>query len=202
MSYSEKLIKRIFDFILALFFLVLLIIPIVTLIVIATIHCKEIGLFTQKRVGRKGMLFTILKIKTIKPSGTISKYCQFLRDNKLDELPQLFNIFIGNMSFVGPRPDLKGYADELKGENKMLLDYKPGLTSPASLLYFDEEKLLSDKESPMRYYNKVIWPEKVSINLTYFKKYSLAADLKLILNTFWFTLFKKELFRFNKYYRP
>ena len=116
-------------------------------------------------------------------SNSISKLGIFLRKSKLDELPQLVNIFIGDMSFVGPRPDVAGYYNNLKGEDRLILKLKPGLTSEASLKYFDEEALLRQQENPQEYNDTVIFPDKVKLNLHYYFHHSLLGDLKIIYKT-------------------
>lgn len=114
---------------------------------------------------------------------SISKLGIFLRKSKLDELPQLFNIFLGHMSFVGPRPDIAGYYNSLQGEERMILKLRPGLTSEASLKYFDEEVLLQQQENPKEYNNTVIFPDKVKLNLHYYYNHSLLGDIKIIHKT-------------------
>ena len=107
----------------------------------------------------------------------------FLRKSKLDELPQLLNIVNGDMSFVGPRPDVQGYADKLEGEDRIVLDVKPGITGPAQLYFKNESKILSNQINPELYNKTVIWPKKVSINKAYIKNYPLLADFKYIYKT-------------------
>jgi lipopolysaccharide/colanic/teichoic acid biosynthesis glycosyltransferase len=144
----------------------------------------SLGLFVQKRVGRHGKLFNILKIRTINDAtGHISKFGMFLRKSKIDELPQLLNVLLGQMSFVGPRPDIQGYYDRLEGENRKILELRPGLTSEASLKYFNEEIILSTKINPLEYNDTVIFPDKVRMNLEYYYKKSFSEDLKIITKT-------------------
>jgi lipopolysaccharide/colanic/teichoic acid biosynthesis glycosyltransferase len=177
-------IKRFFDFILSFSALLILAPLLIFLIIIASFNTQSFGLFSQKRVGQFGKLFTILKIKTVHPkSGFISSYSFFLRRSKLDELPQLFNILKGEMSFVGPRPDISGYYDRLTGENRLILNLKPGLTSEASLKYADEDQILSKKDNPLQYNDEVLFPDKVKINLNYYCKRTFYLDLKIIWNT-------------------
>ena len=107
----------------------------------------------------------------------------FFRRTKIDELPQLWNIFMGNMSFVGPRPDVPGFADKLQGEERAILSIRPGITSPATLKYKNEEKLLAKQSNPEKFNCEVIWPDKVAINLEYIQNWSLGNDLKYILQT-------------------
>lgn len=103
-----------------------------------------------------------------------------LRRYKLDELPELWDVLIGNMSFVGPRPDVPGYADQLQGEDRKILELRPGITGPASLKYRDEEELLATVENPQEYNDKVIYPDKIRINLYYLQHYSFMKDIQMI----------------------
>ncbi len=139
----------------------------------------------QERIGKYGRTFMIYKFRTISiSSNNISELGYKVRQFKLDELPQLINVLKGDMSIVGPRPDIPGFADLLEGENRLILDLKPGITGPASLKYFDEEKLLKSVEDPEKFSKKVIFPDKVKINLDYYYKRSFLGDLKIILQTF------------------
>ena len=107
----------------------------------------------------------------------------FLRKYKIDELPELWNVLIGDMSFVGPRPDVPGYADKLQGEDRRILELKPGITGPATLKYRNEEELLAMQSNPQTYNDEVIWPDKVRINLEYLRKRTFFGDIKIILQT-------------------
>ena len=162
--------------------------------VIIRIDSKGPVLFKQKRVGKNGHLFTIFKFRsmelndglntvTSRTDDRITRVGSFLRKWKLDELPELFNVLMGNMSFVGPRPDVPGYADKLQGENRKILLLRPGVTGPATLKYLDEEEILSRETDPRNYNDEVIFPDKVRINLNYLEKFSLAGDLKIIFHT-------------------
>ena len=145
---------------------------------------RSFGVFTQTRIGQNGKNFKIFKIKSMLDGNkSISKWGIFLRKSKLDELPQLFNILFGNMSFVGPRPDVAGYYNSLQGEQRLILKLKPGLTSAASLKYFDEEFLLQQQENPKEYNDTVIFPDKVELNLHYYYNHTLGGDLKIIHKT-------------------
>lgn len=182
-------IKRVFDFIFSLFGLIFLLPLLILLILFSTIDTKSFGLFFQKRVGQFSKMFTIYKIKTVNPrNSSISSYGLFLRKSKLDELPQLLNIFLGDMSFVGPRPDILGYYDKLLGEDNLILNLKPGLTSEASLKYSMEEELLKNQINPLRYNDEVLFPDKVQMNLNYYYNRNLSLDLKIICKTI-FNLF-------------
>ena len=181
---------------LASFFGLLIIWP-VLIIVAILIKIKMPGgpvFFTQERVGRNGKLFTMYKFRsmTVSHSGSsisvagesrITPFGAKLRKYKIDELPELWNVLIGDMSFVGPRPDVPGYADMLKGEDRDILKLRPGITGPASLKYRNEEELLSHVDDPIKYNNEVIFPDKVRINLYYLYNYSFWTDIKLILCT-------------------
>lgn len=151
-------------------------------------------IFTQKRVGRNGRLFTMYKFRsmTVAHGGSsvsiagesrITPLGAKLRRYKLDELPELWNVLIGDMSFVGPRPDVPGYADQLQGPDRDVLKLRPGITGPASLKYRDEEELLATKEDPVKYNDKVIFPDKVRINLYYLHHYSFIKDIQMIVCT-------------------
>ena len=117
-------------------------------------------------------------------SGNISGFGNFLRRSKLDELPQLFNILLGEMSFVGPRPDVPGYYDKLEGESRKILDLKPGLCSWSALKYMDEDVLLKIQKDPLKYNDEVIFPDKIKMNLDYYYNRSMAQDLKILWATF------------------
>lgn len=152
------------------------------------------AVFTQKRVGKGGILFTMYKFRsmsahhsgsTVSVAGEsrITPLGAKLRRYKLDELPELWNVFIGDMSFVGPRPDVPGYADKLEGDDRRVLQLRPGITGPASLKYRDEEVLLAAQADPQEFNDKVIYPDKVRINLYYLDHYSFVADIKMIVAT-------------------
>jgi lipopolysaccharide/colanic/teichoic acid biosynthesis glycosyltransferase len=161
----------------------------------AVISTRSHGLFIQKRVGRNGSFFSVVKLRTMRrQSGVtttvttssdtrITRIGAILRKTKIDELPQLWNVLIGQMSFVGPRPDVPGFADRLTGEARSILLVKPGITGVASLFFRDEEDLLAQAEDPERYNQDVIWPKKVELNLAYLRDYSFRGDLVLIVQT-------------------
>ncbi|WP_299226481.1 sugar transferase [uncultured Psychroserpens sp.] len=188
---NQLILKRVFDVILAMLLLPFLIIPILILVIIATIDTRQYGLFLQKRVGQHGRLFDIYKIRTLKKETHVlghldlsaTTFGKFLRRFKLDELPQIFNVLIGNMSFVGPRPDIQGFADKLIGDDKLILIVKPGITGPATIKYKDEEMILSQQDDPENYNRTIIWPDKVEINKKYIQNYSFSLDLDFILKS-------------------
>ena len=151
-------------------------------------------LFKQKRVGKDGKLFTMVKFRSMSVAhggssvsvageSRITPLGAKLRKYKLDELPELWNVFIGDMSFVGPRPDVPGYADKLVGEDRVILKLRPGITGPASLKYRDEETLLATVEDPIRYNDEVIFPDKVRINKEYYYNWSFWLDIRYIVRT-------------------
>ena len=161
------------------------------------IHVKMPGgpaIFTQQRIGRDGKPFIMYKFRsmTVGHGGSsvsvagesrITPLGAKLRKYKLDELPELWNVLIGDMSFVGPRPDVPGYADKLQGEDRLILNLRPGITGPASLKYKNEEEILAQVEDPQKYNDEVIYPDKVKINLEYYYHHSLMGDIKLIIQT-------------------
>ena len=126
---------------------------------------------------------------SVKGDVRITKVGAFIRKYKFDELPELWNVLLGQMSIVGPRPDVKGFADELQGEERLILELRPGITGPASLKYVNEEELLSHQENPEKYNNEVIYPDKVRINLDYYYNQNLILDLKIIFATIFRTNF-------------
>ncbi len=178
------MIKNSFDIFFAILLLLILGIPLLIIWIITSIDTKSNGFFFQTRIGQYGKPFTIYKLQTMHPQNkTISKWGRFLRKSKWDEVPQLFNILNGEMSFVGPRPDIPGYYDCLEGEARKILELKPGLTSEASIKYADEENLLNQQQNPLEYNDKVIFPDKVKMNLEYYYKRSILVDLQTIVKT-------------------
>lgn len=177
--------KVLFDFFLSLL-LLLILAPLLLIIYLCTcIDTSSNGIFFQQRIGQFGEKFTIYKFKTVIPKiRRISKVGRFLRKSKLDELPQLFNVLKGEMSFVGPRPDIPGYYDKLQGEERKILKLRPGITSEASIKYRNEEYLLKQKENPLEYNDKVIFPCKVKMNLDYYYNHSFLGDIRIIIKTF------------------
>ena len=178
--------KRIFDIFFSFIGLLFLGWIILFFYLLATFNTKSNGLFIQERIGQFGIPFKILKLKTVHPkTQNISFFGKFLRKSKIDELPQLWNVLVGDMSFVGSRPDVAGYYDVLKGENKKILELKPGLTCMASLKYFNEEALLAEQENPLKYNDEVIFPDKVKMNLNYYYNHSVLGDVIIL----WKTIF-------------
>ncbi len=180
--------KRLFDIVFAVTALIFFGWIILIAWVLAAIDTQSNGLFFQERIGQFGKKFKVFKLKTMREHNgfqSISKVGKTLREWKLDELPQFFNILIGQMSVVGPRPDIAGYYDKLEGKEQQILDLKPGLTSDAALKYFDEESVLQKQQNPLQYNDNIIFPDKVSMNLHYLEHQSFAGDLKIIFKTFW-----------------
>ncbi|WP_374539967.1 sugar transferase [Flavobacterium sp.] len=141
-------------------------------------------LFKQIRIGKNGVPFTIYKLRTIPEGATMpNAWGAFLRKSKLDELPQLLNVLKGEMTLVGPRPDVPGYADLLQGDNRIILTLKPGITGLASLKYRNEEQLLAQQPNPKQYNDEVIWPDKVRINKWYASNRTFLIDLQIIFYT-------------------
>lgn len=173
--------KRIFDLLLSLVGLLAVGWLLFIFWIMASFDTQSNGLFVQERIGQWGGVFKIYKIKTMHPvTGAISWLGSFLRKSKIDEMPQLWNVLKGEMSFVGPRPDVAGYYDLLEGEDRKILELRPGITSVASLKYFDEEDLLAQQENPLDYNDTVIFPDKVRMNLAYYYNRSFFGDLVIM----------------------
>mgnify|MGYP002640569661 FL=1 len=191
-SRKDKFLKRTFDVLLSIIAILLTWWIILISWMVASVETKSNALFTQKRVGKDAKLFFVFKIKTMKKIADmdttvttahdvrITKSGAFFRKTKIDELPQLFNVLFGDMSFVGPRPDVSGYADRLQGEERIVLSVRPGITGPASLKYKNEEDILANQEDAQFYNDTVIWPDKVKINSLYVKNYSFRKDIEYI----------------------
>ena len=195
MSGWGRFAKRTFDIFFSLIGIYLTWWIILIAFIVASIETKSFGLFIQKRVGRYGRLFNVFKIKTMRKiegiehtsttslDPRITKSGKFFRDTKIDELPQLFNVLFGSMSFVGPRPDVEGYADRLEGEDRVILTIRPGITGPASIKYKNEEEILANQPNPQEYNDKIIWVDKVAINKKYIKEWSFKRDILYIIKT-------------------
>jgi lipopolysaccharide/colanic/teichoic acid biosynthesis glycosyltransferase len=192
LSRSACFSKRTFDVCVSLCGLLAFSVVIFICWLISSITTASNGFFIQKRIGKNGVHFSVIKIRTMYQSSSsvsmittvndprITKAGAIMRRYKLDELPQLWNVLIGDMSFVGPRPDVPGFADELKGEYRQILDIRPGITGPASIKYSKEEVLLATVEDPIYYNRNVIWPDKVKINIKYIQEWSFIGDIKYI----------------------
>ena len=187
--------KRIFDLFFSSLFLIILFPFFLLISLLVKLSSKGPVFFIQKRIGRYGQHFNMIKFRSMldkledKNSVTcigdyrITKFGKFLRKYKLDELPELVNVIIGDMSLVGPRPDVPGYADKLNNEDRLILNLRPGITGPATLKYSNEEKILSLQKNPTKYNDEVIYPDKVKINLDYYYNNSIWLDIKIIFAT-------------------
>lgn len=196
LSLVNKIIKRTFDIVVSLLG-ILFTWPIIVISVILVRICyKESGFFIQNRIGKGGKEFKIIKIKTMsskvvlnttvttRNDPRITKLGKIFRKTKIDELPQLINVFMGDMSFVGPRPDVKELIYTIPEEiRKVFLSIRPGITGPATIKYRNEEEILASVEDPQKYNDEVIFPDKVEINLQYIRDYNLIKDIKYILKT-------------------
>jgi lipopolysaccharide/colanic/teichoic acid biosynthesis glycosyltransferase len=190
------MLKRGFD-ILFSFFGFLLLLPVLILISVMIILDSKGGIFyQQKRVGLDGKLFGLLKFRTMhtgadkqglltigSADNRITSTGLWLRKYKLDELPQLINILKGDMSFVGPRPEVPKYVNHYTPDQRKVLAVKPGLTDPASLAYLNESDLLAQTKDPEQYYILFIMPAKIELNLNYISQHNLSKDISIILRT-------------------
>ena len=191
-------IKYIFD---RIFSLILLVILSPAVLVIYILHKIKMPkgrfLYRQVRVGKDGKLFRIYKIRTLADNSELGgsvtvadderilPFGKWLRESKVDTFLELINILIGDMSFVGPRPDVPGYADKLEGDDRKILELRPGLTGPASIKYRHEDVILAQQDDPNKYNDEVIWPDKVKINLEYYENWSVWLDVSIL----WKTIF-------------
>lgn len=188
------MLKWIFDRLMALIGLLFLWPVLFVVTILIKIKMPGPVMFVQKRVGKDGKLFSCHKFRsmTVSHGGSsvsvagearITPLGAKLRKYKLDELPELWDVLIGKMSFVGPRPDVPGYADKLEGDDRIVLSLRPGITGPATLKYRNEEELLATVENPQQYNDEVIYPNKVRINRYYAEHYSFIKDIQIILCT-------------------
>lgn len=195
LTQNQALIKRILDITVALLLIILLWWLVLFAWLIVSLTMRENGMFTQERVGRNACLFRVIKIKTMhriegvnttvtrNNDPRITQLGKILRKAKIDELPQLINVVIGDMSLVGPRPDVPGFADKLVGDERIILTVRPGITGPATLVYRNEEELLAKQQDPENYNRSVIYPDKVRINMDYIRNWSLKTDIRCLWNT-------------------
>lgn len=193
MTRRDQTLKRAMDLTFSVAGLIVLWPVILLTAVLARWDTGASGIFRQERIGRHGRRFRLLKVRTMRPVvGTTITTClddritplgAKLRRLKLDELPQLWNVLRGDMSLVGPRPDVPGWADRLEGDARALLALRPGITGPATLRFREEEKILGAASDPERHNAEVIWPEKVRLNLAYMEEWSLRGDVNYIART-------------------
>ena len=209
MNKFERVIKFLFDRVMAFIGLAVLSLPLLVIAVAVKRSIKGLPvIYTQTRVGKDGKLFRIHKFRTMTNGQEVSNVAYpnralvtptgaWLRRHKLDELPELWNVLVGDMSFVGPRPDVPGYADQLQGEDRLVLAMRPGITGPATLKYRNEDQLIesyvkqaiqrgdarTEEEIALQYNDEVIFPDKVRINLDYYRNAGLLKDLVILLKT-------------------
>lgn len=195
LSVWQRMVKRLFDLVAASILLFLTWPIILVAYLLACLDTGTSGLFRQERIGMHGRSFRIYKIRTMRDDHTITTTVTsaddaritsiggFLRRAKVDELPQLLNVLQGEMSFVGPRPDVKGFADRLVGRDRIILSVRPGITGPATLRFRSEEDLLARQPDPEKYNREVIFPEKVRINREYVENYRFSRDLYYLWKT-------------------
>lgn len=191
----QRFVKRAFDIITSALGLLLTWWIIIPAFVAASIDTRKWGFFTQERVGRHGKLFKVIKLRTMREIGGLQTTVttaedlrttplgRFFRRTKIDELPQLINVLLGQLSFVGPRPDVPGFADQLSGDDRIILSVRPGITGPATLRFRNEEEILAVQEYAEKYNREVIYPEKVRLNREYVENYSFWRDMRYIWRT-------------------
>ena len=187
---------RFFDIIFSLLGLIFLM-PFVLIISILII-CSSSGkvFYLQKRVGKNNKDFTLIKFRTMRPNADknglltvgekdarVTKTGYFLRKYKLDELPQLFNVLMGKMSLVGPRPEVRKYVDLYNDEQKRVLEVRPGITDYASIEYIDENQQLAQSDNPEKYYIEVVMPQKLQLNMRYIENRSVKEYFKILVLT-------------------
>lgn len=190
-------LKRCFDITASAFGLLVLAVPFLIIAIIIKVTSKGPVFFRQVRVGKNGKEFRIFKFRTmvadaekkgmqitVGADSRITGIGKFLRKTKVDELPQLINVFIGQMSFVGPRPEVPRYVAMYSDYQRNILRIKPGITELASIVYRDENEVLAQSEDPEKTYIEDIMPKKIGLNIEYMKKLGFWYDLKLIFMTF------------------
>lgn len=190
------MVKRLFDIVMSILGLIVLSPLFVVIFILIKLDSKGSAFYTQTRVGQFNRDFRIIKFRTMRigtennfPLSKSAYYSQittigkYLRKYKLDELPQLINVLKGEMSFVGPRPMLRKFVNLYNQEQMRVLDVRPGITDIASIKYRNEFKILNSVENPEQYYNEVIMPDKLALNLKYIQEQSLWLDIKLIIKT-------------------
>ena len=196
--------KRLFDIIASGLGLIVLSPLFLLLAIWIKLDSKGPVFYRQVRVGYKNRDFRIFKFRSMRvgadkgslvtigghdPRVTRSGY--FIRKFKFDELPQLINVFLGDMSLVGPRPEVRHYVDYWTPEQMHVLDVRPGITDPASIKFRNENELMEQAEDPEKYYIEVIMQEKIKLYLEYVEKHSFCYDLGLIFKTFWVIILER-----------
>ncbi len=188
--------KRLFDLFFSFLAILVLLVPGLILAFIILIGSRGGAFYRQVRVGRNGKHFRLLKFRTMftgsdskglltigSADSRVTRPGKFLRKTKLDELPQLLNILAGDMSFVGPRPEVPKYVELYNDKQKKVLSVRPGLTDYASMEYINESDLLAQQENPEQFYIDTVMPAKLSLNLTYIADMSFRTDIKIIVRT-------------------
>jgi lipopolysaccharide/colanic/teichoic acid biosynthesis glycosyltransferase len=190
------MLKRLFDITFSFFGLVILL-PLFVIVSIFILLDDGLPIFyKQTRIGKNFKPFTLLKFRSMYQNKTsdslitignrderITKSGYFIRKYKIDELPQLINVLIGNMSIVGPRPEVKKYVDLYDVQQQQILSIKPGITDYASIVYSNENELLAKSQEPEKTYIQEVMPHKLSLNLKYLNEQSFMTDIKIIFNT-------------------
>ena len=189
------MLKRFFDIFSSLIVLIIISPLLILISIFIKLDSKGKILYNQKRVGINGKEFKLFKFRTMKPGSDIkglltigndtriTRVGNVLRKTKLDELPQLFNIIIGDMSVVGPRPETPNYVELYNKKQKEVLSIRPGLTDYASLEFINESELLAKQDDPEQAYINTIMPQKLSLNIKYIQDQSFLLDLKIIFRT-------------------
>ena len=188
---------RFFDLIFSILGLVILSPLFIVLYLLIRIESKGGGFYSQERIGKNGKPFKLYKFRSMRigsdkkglitigeKDNRITKTGFILRKYKLDELPQLWNVFIGDMSLVGPRPEVKKYTDLYTEEQKQVLHVRPGITDWASIKYVDENKILGESKTPDEAYVNLIIPNKIKLNMVYIQNQTLGEYFKIIFTTF------------------
>lgn len=189
--------KRFFDIIFAIIILIFFLPMGILLAVFISLESRGGIFYVQERIGKNGKPFGLLKFRTMRKNADkegkltvgmhdarITKTGRFIRQSKLDEFPQFFNVLMGQMSIVGPRPEVKEYVDLYTEEQRQILAVKPGITDLASLEYFRENEILGNAEDPQKAYIEEIMPAKIELNKKYLKNVSVWADIKIMWATF------------------
>lgn len=191
------MIKRLFDIILSTFGLIVFSPILIVIAILIKLDSKGPVFYRQTRVGKHSEDFKIFKFRTMHINADkmglltvgdrdprVTKVGYTLRKYKLDELPQLINVFVGEMSFVGPRPEVRKYVDLYSESDAEILNVKPGITDYASIKYRDEAELMKASDNPEKIYIEEIMPEKIRLNKMYIENYGVITDLKIIFKTF------------------
>jgi lipopolysaccharide/colanic/teichoic acid biosynthesis glycosyltransferase len=197
--------KRLFDLLISAFGLLLLFPFFIIIAFFISLDSSGPVFYLQERVGKDGALFKLFKFRTMRTGADkltaitvgkrdprITRLGYYLRKFKIDELPQLINVFLGNMSLVGPRPELKKFVDLYSIEQRRVIEVKPGITDYASIEFRNENELLEGKPDPIEFYMREIMPVKLKLNLKYIETRSFWVDLKIIAQTIWLIMSSRK----------